>query len=94
MRFATGILVSKSYCANRTSSREKIKEIQQAALELTGASWGVRICRAEDGPSQVSGGEEKTVREVPDLPKNAEQDAEEESEVSKTLEIFNGRKVN
>jgi len=28
------------------------------------------------------------------LPKNAEQDAEEESEVSKTLEIFNGRKVN
>ena len=72
---------------------------------MTGASCGVRICRAEDGPSEasageekagrkVSAGEEKAVHEVPDLPKNTEQDAEEDSEVSKTLEIFNGRKVN
>jgi DNA polymerase III subunit gamma/tau len=88
------ILVQNPLGFSQLQQPDYIKEIQQAALELTGASWGVRICRAEDGPSQVSGGEEKTVREVPDLPKNAEQDAEEESEVSKTLEIFNGRKVN
>ena len=77
------ILVQNPLGFNQLQQPEYIKEIQQVALELTGASWGVRICRAEDGPSQVS-----------DLPKNAEQDAEEESEVSKTLEIFNGRKVN
>ncbi len=88
------ILVQNPLGFNQLQQPEYIKEIQQVALELTGASWGVRICRAEDGPSQVSGGEEKSVREVSDLPKNAEQDAEEESEVSKTLEIFNGRKVN
>ena len=88
------ILVQNPLGFNQLQQPEHIKEIQQVALELTGASWGVRICRAEDGPSQVSGGEEKSVREVSDLPKNAEQDAEEESEVSKTLEIFNGRKVN
>ncbi|MCH2363050.1 MAG: hypothetical protein MK479_00565, partial [Planctomycetes bacterium] len=88
------ILVQNPLGLNQLQQPEYIKEIQQVALELTGASWGVRICRAEDGPSQVSGGEEKAVREVSDLPKNAEQDAEEESEVSKTLEIFNGRKVN
>ena len=88
------ILVQNPLGFNQLQQPEYIKEIQQVALELTGASWGVRICRAEDGPSQVSGGEEKAVHEVSDLPKNAEQDAEEESEVSKTLEIFNGRKVN
>ena len=88
------ILVQNPLGFNQLQQPEYIKEIQQVALELTGASWSVRICRAEDGPSQVSGGEEKFVREVSDLPKNAEQDAEEESEVSKTLEIFNGRKVN
>ena len=88
------ILVQNPLGFNQLQQPEYIKEIQQVALELTGASWSVRICRAEDGPSQVSGGEEKSVREVSDLPKNAEQDAEEESEVSKTLEIFNGRKVN
>ena len=88
------ILVQNPLGFNQLQQPEYIKEIQQVALELTGASWGVRICRAEDGPSQVSGGEEKSVREVSDLPKNAEQDAEEESEMSKTLEIFNGRKVN
>ena len=88
------ILVQNPLGFNQLQQPEYIKEIQQVALELTGAAWGVRICRAEDGPSQVSGGEEKAVREVSDLPKNAEQDAEEESEVSKTLEIFNGRKVN
>ena len=99
------ILVQNPLGFNQLQQPEYIKEIQQVVLELTGASWGVRICRAEAGPSEVSGGEEKTgrkvsgdkekaVREVSDLPKNTEQDAEEDSEVSKTLEIFNGRKVN
>lgn len=85
------ILVQNPLGFSQLQQPDHIKEIQQAALELTGASWAVRIGMAEDGPSQVSGGEEEA---VPDLPKNAEQDAEEESEVSKTLEIFNGRKVN
>ncbi len=99
------ILVQNPLGFNQLQQPEYIKEIQQVVLELTGASWGVRICRAEDGPSEASGGEEKAgrkvsggeeeaVHEASDLPKNTEQDAEEDSEVSKTLEIFNGRKVN
>lgn len=88
------ILVQNPLGFNQLQQPEYIKEIQQVVLELTGASWGVRICRAEDGPAQVPDGEEKAVREVSDQPKNTEQDAEEDSEVSKTLEIFNGRKVN
>jgi DNA polymerase-3 subunit gamma/tau len=89
------ILVQNPLGFNQLQQPEYIKEIQQVVLELTGASWGVRICRAEEeGSSQAPGGEEKAVSEVSDLPKNAEQDVEEDSEVSKTLEIFNGRKVN
>jgi len=88
------ILVQNPLGFKQLQQPEYIKEIQQVVLELTGASWGVRICRAEEGSSQVSDGEEKAGREVSDLPENAEQEAEEDSEVSKTLEIFNGRKVN
>jgi DNA polymerase-3 subunit gamma/tau len=88
------IFVQNPLGFNQLQQPEYIKEIQQVAFELTGDSWQIRICRSDEAPlDSAAGGEGKVEGEAPASGGSSGGRADENSEVSKTLEIFNGRKV-